>query len=168
MIFGLEDELPAEFVLQLPNFNSNWFLDSKLIQKPINREAGDRLENVEVWGAGRPPPDPNPLPKGRFLIEIRTHPDLGSGELFSLETKNPKAPQTYSASFLTNSFRIHFGKTRKPNMFMVFGPGGRDHDSKKQLCSSLETPELHQMIQEPPNHFRYFFMEISTCRNYKF
>ena len=27
------------------------------------------------------------------------------------------------------SSRIHFEKTRKPFMFMVFGPGGRDHDS---------------------------------------
>ena len=38
------------------------------------------------------------------------------------------------------TFRIPFGKTRTPFIFMVFGPSGRDHDSQNQLCLITETP----------------------------
>ena len=38
---------------------------------------------------------------------------------------------------LVVTFMIHFGKSRKPSMFMVFGLVGRAHDS----YLSLETPE---------------------------
>ena len=31
------------------------------------------------------------------------------------------------------TFRIHFGKTREPIIFMVLGPSGRVHDSHNQL-----------------------------------
>ena len=33
----------------------------------------------------------------------------------------------------------HFGKTRKPIIFMVSGPSGRDHDSPNQIFISSET-----------------------------
>ena len=38
------------------------------------------------------------------------------------------------------TFRIHFRKIRKPFIFMVFGPSGRDHDSQNQLYLILGTP----------------------------
>ena len=36
--------------------------------------------------------------------------------------------------------RIHYWNTRKVILFMVLGPGGRDHDSPNQLFLILEAP----------------------------
>ena len=38
------------------------------------------------------------------------------------------------------TFRIHFGKARKVITFMLFGLGGRVHDSPNQYYLSLEIP----------------------------
>ena len=35
--------------------------------------------------------------------------------------------------FVLVTVRVHFGKTQKPFMFMVFGPSGHDYDSQNQL-----------------------------------
>ncbi len=45
------------------------------------------------------------------------------------------------------TFRFHYWKTPKSLIFMIVGPGGRDHDSQNQYHLSLETPGL-QTIQE--------------------
>ena len=39
-------------------------------------------------------------------------------------------------------FRIHFGRDRKPIIFIIFGPIGHDHDSKNQHYPCLGTPVL--------------------------
>ena len=46
------------------------------------------------------------------------------------------------------TFKIHFRKTRKPIMFMVFGLGGRDHDSQNQYYLSWDAPEYSKIVQE--------------------
>ena len=38
------------------------------------------------------------------------------------------------------TFRMHFRKTRKPFICIVFGPGGRDRGPQHQLFLALETP----------------------------
>ena len=38
------------------------------------------------------------------------------------------------------TFEIHFRRRRKPIIFMIFGLGGRVHDSHNQYYLSLETP----------------------------
>ena len=43
---------------------------------------------------------------------------------------------------------MSFGNPRKPLIFMVFEPGGSDHDSSKHLFSTLETQKILQPIQE--------------------
>ena len=54
---------------------------------------------------------------------------------------------------------------------MIFGPGGRDHDSQNQLCSTLETPQYFKQLKKNPNRFRKITcLEISefwTSRNLK-
>ena len=57
---------------------------------------------------------------------------------------NRKAAYNFSASFRTSNFSIHYWKTPNPLIFMVLGPGGRDHDSQNQLFSTLETPRVLQ------------------------
>ena len=52
----------------------------------------------------------------------------------------PKLRRTILLHFGLVTFRFHFGETRKPIIFTVFGLGGRDHDSQNQYHLSLETP----------------------------
>ena len=54
------------------------------------------------------------------------------------------------------TFRIHYRKTVDPLIFMVLGPGGRDHKSQNQYYLSLETPGHSKIIQEKiPNIFKH-------------
>ena len=91
--------------------------------------------------------------KGRSPIENSgtsgDNPDLGSGgglgAPFLLEIlRNEYVTRNLCRSTLLHlgvvAFRIHFGKIRKPIIFMIFGPGGCDHDCENQLYSTLETP----------------------------
>ena len=69
---------------------------------------------------------------------------------------NQKTPSTYSASFgiSNNNFVIARLENPKPIIFMVLGPGGRDHHSQNQLFLIWETPRYFQKTnQEIPNHF---------------
>ena len=67
------------------------------------------------------------------------------------------------------TFKIHYWKTRKHLMFMVSGPGGRDHDSKNQLILILKSPRNSKTllkIQENPNTFqKNIFLEIRESTN---
>ena len=45
----------------------------------------------------------------------------------------PKLHRIILLHFGLVTFRIHFGKTLNPLIFMVFGPSGRDHDSHISL-----------------------------------
>ena len=76
----------------------------------------------------------------RFPIEnpgkSRKIADLGSGEVWGIfllffKKSGQKATYNYSASFWTFGFRV--GKTRKPSIFVVPGPSGRDHGPQNQL-----------------------------------
>ena len=52
------------------------------------------------------------------------------------------------------TFRIDDGIIRKPLIFMVLGPGGRDHDCQNQLFSSLETPRYFKKNTNNTSHAR--------------
>ena len=52
------------------------------------------------------------------------------------------------------TFRSHFGKNRKPFMFMFFGLGGRVQDSQNQLCLILDKPNDSKNNQEIPALFK--------------
>ena len=55
-------------------------------------------------------------------------------------------------------FRIHFRRTRKPLISIVFG---RDHDSQNQYYLSLETPEYSKEFKKYPEPFhKISFLEI--------
>ena len=60
----------------------------------------------------------------------------GSGSYFyckCCEKCGPEALKNYSASFWTSNFSVSLWKNPKAHRFMIFGPGGRDHDSKNPL-----------------------------------
>ena len=75
--------------------------------------------------------------KARFLIEnprnqgnIAYVGSRGGRGIFILHIKKriaPKLCRIILLHFGLVTFRIHFRKTRKTYMFMVFGPSGRDH-----------------------------------------
>ena len=73
--------------------------------------------------------------------------DLGSGEsgggisiVNFVERVARKLRRIVLFRFGLMNFMIHFRETRKPIIFMVFGPSGCDHDSQNQLFFILETP----------------------------
>ena len=67
--------------------------------------------------------------------EIWKNADLESGAILIVKSgkgiNNPKGPPNYFASFLTSNFSDSFLDNPNPTLvFMVFGSGGRDHDSQ--------------------------------------
>ena len=65
----------------------------------------------------------------------------------------PKLRRIILLDFGLVTFRFHFGKIRKPVIFMIFGPGGRVHDSQNQLLKSLETPTIQETNDSVRNLF---------------
>ena len=71
------------------------------------------------------------------------NPDESLGAIFIVTFKKRMSRQLRRMTLIhlgLLTFRFHFGKTRQVIFFMIFGPGGRDHDSQNQLLwITLET-----------------------------
>ena len=101
--------------------------------------------------------------KKRFPKENPGKCDLGWGHFYcKYYAKNSqKAPQNYSASFWTSNFQDSlWGKPKTPH-FMVYGPGGHDHDSPNQLFLILKAPRYFKQSKKITNHFRSCYFRNS-------